>query len=84
MKIITAIAEDSHLDEVYIENIMATYRFRTYPITIGRTFSYPYFTQQNEIKLLLSRQRVLKTLWLKEIVSLWDRVQITSCASISL
>lgn len=61
-EIITAIAEDSRLDEVYIENIMAAHRFRTYPITIGRTFSYPYFTQQNEIKLLLSRQRVLKSL----------------------
>lgn len=61
-EVIAAIAEDSNLDEEYIERLMATPRFRAYPITIGRTFSYPYYTQQNEIKLLLSRQRVLKSL----------------------
>lgn len=61
-EIIAAIAKDSNLDEGYIESLMATPRFRAYPITIGRTFSHPYFTQQNEIKLFLSRQRVLKSL----------------------
>lgn len=61
-EIIAAVAKDSGMDEGYIEKLLGTPRFRAYPITIGRTLSYPAFAQQNEINLLLSRQRVIKHL----------------------
>jgi len=64
-EIITAIAKESNLDESYINDIMEK-GMRSYPITIGRTFSYPAFYQKNTTNILIAQHKIIKTLAAKE------------------
>lgn len=61
-EIIAAIAKEERLDEEYVEKMMEKPLFMMYPITIGCTLSYPNYTQQSAINLLISQQRVMKKL----------------------
>ncbi len=61
-EIIAAISKERKWDEEYIDNILTKSTLRTYPITIGRTFSYPVWTQQSEIQIMVAQQRVIKAL----------------------
>lgn len=61
-EIIAAIAEEDKLDEGYVEKMLEGPLLMTYPITVGCTLSYPAYSQQNEINILISQQRVMKKL----------------------
>lgn len=61
-EIITAIAKENHLSEHYISGALEKGLSGRFPITIGRTFSYPAYIQQNNTKLLVTRQKVIKEL----------------------
>lgn len=60
-EIILAIAEESRLDETYVETMMEK-GVRSYPITVGRTFTYPTFLQQNTTSILVARQKIIRAL----------------------
>lgn len=51
-EIIAAISKEGKWNEEYIDKILTKSSLRTYPITIGRTLSYPMWTQQNEIQIV--------------------------------
>lgn len=59
-EIITAIAQQSNLDEAYVQRILEGGVQRSFPITFGRTFSYR--NQQAATNLLLVQQKILKEL----------------------
>lgn len=61
-EIILAVAENIGLNEAYVEEIMEKGQFCNYPITIGRSFSYPAYLQQNTTNLLVVRQKIIKAL----------------------
>lgn len=60
-EIITAIAQESNLDASYVEERME-HGARSYPITVGRTFSYPVFLQQCTTNILVARQKIIRAL----------------------
>lgn len=59
-EIITAIAKQGNLDETYVRRILEGGVQRSFPITLGRTFSFHY--QQTATNLLLLQQKILKEL----------------------
>lgn len=61
-EIISAIAEKSNLDEAYIEDMLGKGISHSYPITVGRTFSYSTFLQQNTTNILIAQQKIIKAL----------------------
>ncbi len=61
-EIITAVAEHSSMDETYVEQLIEKNPLRSFPITVGRTFSYLPSIHNNEIQILLSQQHVIKEL----------------------
>lgn len=61
-EIITAIAERSHLNEQYITSTLEKGSVRSYPVTFGRTFSYPAIIHSNVTKILVIQQQIIKEL----------------------
>lgn len=61
-EIILAIAAESHLNETYVEEWMENGGARSYPITVGRTFSYPAFLQHNTTQILVAQRKIIKAL----------------------
>lgn len=64
-EIISAIAKENNLDEAYVDKIVEK-GIRSYPATIGRTFSYPTFHQKNTTAILVAQHKIIKTLAAKE------------------
>lgn len=60
-EILSAVAHERQLDPAYVETLLQN-GARSYPLTVGRTFAYPSYLQQNATALLVARQKVLKTL----------------------
>jgi len=61
-EIIEAIAATNKMDEAYVSEVMEKGMSRSFPITVGRTFTYPAFVQRNETKILVSQQKIVKEL----------------------
>lgn len=64
-EIISAIARESALNETYVQNVMEK-GTRNFPITIGRTFSYPAYLQQNATNILIAQRKIIIDLAEKE------------------
>lgn len=64
-EILSAIAEESRLNEAYVEGRMEQGISNSYPITIGRTFSHSPILQQNTTHLFVVRQNIIQALALK-------------------
>lgn len=60
-EIVSAIALESRLDEAYVKETMEK-GMRSYPITVGRTFSYPAYLQQNTTNILVAQRNAIKAL----------------------
>lgn len=58
-EIITAVAEKSSFDVDYVENMLEKGLPKIFPLTFGRTFSYPDSAQQNFTKILLAQQQFI-------------------------
>ena len=58
-EIITAVAEKSSFDVDYVENMLEKGLPKIFPLTFGRTFSYPDSAQQNFTKILLAQQQII-------------------------
>ena len=61
-EIITAIAEKSRLDAGYVAKRQDSGFEKNYPVTFGRTFSYPPALQQNSTKIYVAEQQVIREL----------------------
>lgn len=61
-EIICAVAQKSCLDEGYVEKLLEKGIPKSFPITFGRTFSFPDSTQQNYTKLLVAQQQFITEL----------------------
>lgn len=61
-EIIYAVAQKSCLDEEYVEKLLEKGIPKSFPITFGRTFSFPDSTQQNYTKLLVAQQQFITEL----------------------
>lgn len=60
-EIISAISRENNLDESYVNQIIEK-GSQSYPMTIGRTFSYPSFLQQNTTKILVAQRKIIQSL----------------------
>lgn len=58
-EIISAVAQKSCLDENYVEKMLEKGIPKSFPITFGRTFSFPDSTQENYTKLLVAQQQFI-------------------------
>ncbi|MGN0467751.1 MAG: AAA family ATPase [Acutalibacteraceae bacterium] len=58
-EIISAVAQRSCLDEEYVDKLLERGIPKSFPITFGRTFSFPDSTQQNFTKLLIAQQQFI-------------------------
>lgn len=58
-EIITAVAQTSKLDEEYVERTLENGIPKAFPISFGRTFSFPDVAQQNYTKLLVAQQQFI-------------------------
>ncbi len=61
-EIISQVAKESQLDESYVENMLNANFQMSFPVTFGRTFIYTDVLQQNMTKLLVSEQKIIKSL----------------------
>lgn len=61
-EIVLATAKERSLDEGYVFERMEAGITRQYPLTIGRTFSYPAFLQQHTTELLVAQQKIIRAL----------------------
>jgi len=77
-EIISAIAGKSGLDERYVANISEK-GIRTYPLTFGRTLSLYTDVQDNNMKILVTQQQILK-----ELADKGDCVIVGRCADVIL
>lgn len=59
-EIISAVAQKSSLDETYIENLLEKGVPKAFPVTFGRTFSFPDAVTQNYTKLLIAQQQFIE------------------------
>lgn len=59
-EIITAIAKSNQLDESYVENVLKKKSWHTVPLTYGKTFFYPHFAQDIQIKLLTEQTKIIE------------------------
>lgn len=64
-EIVAAIAEESNLDEAYVDHLIEK-GIRSYPLKFGRTFSYPAYHQKNTTNILVAQHRIIKNLAAKE------------------
>ena len=60
-EILSAIAEDSGLDPNYVENMLESSSFASFPFTFSKTFSYNPM-MGNAAQLLAKQHRIIKTL----------------------
>jgi len=77
-EIISAIAGKSGLDERYVANISEK-GICTYPLTFGRTLSLYTDVQDNNMKILVTQQQILK-----ELADKGDCVIVGRCADVIL
>ncbi len=61
-EIIEQVANESQLDEGYVEKVLNGNFSVSFPVTFGRTFLYADVLQQNMTKLLISEQKIIKAL----------------------
>ncbi len=61
-EIITAIAQKHSMNESYVESLLENGIPKSFPITFGRTLSFPDATQQNYTKLLVAQQEFISDL----------------------
>jgi len=61
-EIVTAIAENSSFAEDYVERVMEKGVHAGYPITVRRTLSAIPALQQNNLRVLVEQQKVIKSL----------------------
>lgn len=78
-EIISAIAEKSGLDERYVESISEKGIHTVYPMTFGRAFSLYGAMQNNNTKVLIVQQQILK-----ELEDKGDCVIVGRCADVIL
>lgn len=78
-EIIAAIAKDSELDEGYVSEMMDRGLPGSFPITIGRSFTYPAYLQQNTTRILVAQHKIVK-----ELAAGGDCVMMGQCANIIL
>ena len=58
-EILTAVAEKSELDVDYVEELLERGLPKIFPLTFGRTFSYPDSASQNFTRILLAQQQII-------------------------
>lgn len=58
-EIISAVAQKSSLNEDYVEKTMEKGLPRSFPLSFGRTFSFPDVAQQNYSKMLILQQQYI-------------------------
>lgn len=78
-EIITAISEKSGLAEKYVADILEKSVRTYYPITFGRTFSYLPSLNDNQTKVMVVQQQIIK-----ELAAKGDCVIVGRCADIIL
>ncbi len=61
-EIITAVADKHSLDVKYVESVSERGLPKSFPITFGRTFSYPDAAQQNYTKILIAERQFITDL----------------------
>ena len=59
-EIVTAVAEQTQLDEHYVAYALEGGAFRNFPVHFGRTFSYSPTLMANEAKIFAEQNRILK------------------------
>lgn len=61
-EILEQVAKESQLDEAYVENMLSGKFSVSLPVTFGRTFIYTDVVQQNMTNLLITEQKIIKSL----------------------
>lgn len=59
-EILSAVAQNSGMDEHYVENALANHGWRSYPLTFRGTFGSRAYVQSTRIQLLLEQKRVIE------------------------
>lgn len=59
-EIITAIAEQTHLEEGQVEHALETHQWQTLPLTLRHSFASPTIIQAPQINVLLEQKRVIE------------------------
>ncbi len=59
-EILSAVAQNSGMDEHYVENALADHGWRSYPLTFRGTFGSGAYVQSARIQLLLEQKRVIE------------------------
>lgn len=61
-EIISAIAEENALDENYVSHILEKGAGGSFPLTYGRTLTYPSYVQNSATKILVAQRRIIERL----------------------
>lgn len=61
-EIIEQVAKESQLDEAYVENMLSGNFSISLPVTFGRTFMYNDVVQQNLTNLIVTEQKIIRTI----------------------
>lgn len=61
-EILEQVAKESELDEAYAEKILDGSFSLSFPVTFGRTFLYTDVLQQDIIKLLITEEKIIRSL----------------------
>lgn len=61
-EIISAIASENELDENYVTHILENGVGGSFPITYGRTLTYPSYIQKSATKILISQRKIVERL----------------------
>lgn len=61
-EIISAIASENALDENYVSHVLEKGLSGSFPLTYGRTLTYPSYIQSSTTKILVSQRRIIERL----------------------
>lgn len=65
-EIVTAISEQTKLNENYVESIIENHLPFNFPVSFGRTFSYYPITESSALKILSAQHKIIKEIASKE------------------